>query len=92
MSKAFRSILAMLFTAWNCLSATGKPQAAPVIGQVVESSGATVDGVAALSSTTLLAGDNLATPKGGGALARVAGKCSFRRTPSSASAGLQVTS
>jgi hypothetical protein len=73
MSKAFCYTLAMFFAACTCLGAKGKPQGAPVIGQIVLSSGATVDGVPALNGSTLLAGDTIATPKDRGALVKVPG-------------------
>jgi hypothetical protein len=73
MSKAFCCTLAMFFAACTCLGAKGKPQGAPVIGQIVLSSGATVDGVPALNGSTLLAGDTIATPKDRGALVKVPG-------------------
>jgi hypothetical protein len=73
MREAFRGALAILFVVWPCLGAKGKPQTPAVIGQIAESSGATVDGVPALSSGTLIAGDTLATPKGGAALVRIPG-------------------
>lgn len=73
MSKAFCCTLAMFFAACTSLGAKGKPQGAPVIGQIVLSSGATVDGVPALNGSTLLAGDTIATPTGRGALVKVPG-------------------
>lgn len=73
MSKTIGSVFAILFASCACLAARGKPQTPAVIGQIVRSSGATMDGVPALISGTVLAGDTLATPKGGSAMVRIPG-------------------
>ena len=73
MSKIIGCALLTLLAACACRGVTGKPQTPPVIGQIVQSTGATVDGVAALASGTVLAGDTLSTPKGGGAMVRIPG-------------------
>lgn len=73
MSNLLRFAIVLTVSVCQVFGASGKPQTAPVLGQIVESSGATVDGVPALGSGTLLAGDTLATPPGGGALIRIPG-------------------
>ena len=73
MPKILWCVMAIGLANGVCLAAKGKPQTPALIGQIVQSSGATVDGGPALSSGTVLAGDTLATSKGGGAIIRIPG-------------------
>jgi hypothetical protein len=73
MPKTLRCTLVVLFFACASQGSRGKPQTPPVIGQIVQASGTTNDGVAALGGGTVLAGDTLATAQGGAALVRTPG-------------------